>query len=103
MTVVSVYSPTGSGWFVLAVAAFVHPVVPFVQVLGAASLGITAGCVRLITMVPERGLAVLGVVTDIGAVGVAVILYRLPGGLKGIWSGGVRWCAHTVGSIAQGA
>ena len=52
MTVVIVYSPTGSGWFVLAVSAFVHPVVPFVQVLGAAPLGITAGCVRLITMVP---------------------------------------------------
>ena len=33
-------------------------------------------------------------VTDIGAVGVAVILYLPPGGLIGIWSVGVSWCAH---------
>ena len=51
MTVVIIQSPTGSGWFILAVSALVHPVVPFVQVLGAAPLGVTAGCIGLITVV----------------------------------------------------
>ena len=51
MTVVIIYSPTRSGWFILAVSAFVHPVVPFVQILGAAPLGITAGSIGLITVV----------------------------------------------------
>ena len=51
MTVVIIHSPTVSGWFVLAVPALVHPVVPLVEVLGAAPLGITASGVGLIAVV----------------------------------------------------
>ena len=99
MTVVIIHSPNGSGWFILAVLALVHPVVPFVEVLGAAPLGVTAGGIGLIIVVSKWGLAIFGVVTDIGPMGVAVILYLSPGGLVGAWRVGVWWCACTVPDI----
>ena len=102
MTVVIIYSPTDSGWFVLAVSAFVHPVVPFVQVLGAAPLGITAGCIGLITVVTKGRFTILGVVTDVCSMGVAVILHLSPGGLVGAWSVVVRRCACTVDRTTYG-
>ncbi len=51
MSGVITLSPTISGWFILTVPTLVHPVVPFVEVLGAAPLGVTAGGVRLIAVV----------------------------------------------------
>ena len=101
MTGVIIYSPTFSGWLIFAVPTFVHPVVPLVQVPGAASLGITACCIGLVTVVTERSLTILGVVTDIGSMGVAVILNLPPSGL--VSTGGVGvWCrARIVAGITN--
>ena len=100
MTCVIIYSPIFSGWLIFAVSAFVHPVVPLVQVPGAAPLGITACCIWLVTVVAERSLTILGVVADVGTVGVTIILYLSPGGLVGTWSVG-WWRPIAAGIVAD--
>ena len=100
MTVVIIYSPTLSGWFIFAVFSFVHPIVPFVEVLSTASLWVTTSCIGFITVLSQRGLTVLGMVTDIGSVGVAVMLNLSPCGLVGAWCVGVWWCTCAVGTVS---
>ena len=51
MIVVIIHSPTVSGWFIFTIPTLVHPVVPLVEVLGAAPLGVTAGGIGLIAVV----------------------------------------------------
>ena len=78
MLATTVYSPNQSVWFVLSVLPLVHPIVPFIEVLGAPALGVTTGGISFCSMVPQGGLTILGGMADICTMGVAVILYLPP-------------------------
>ena len=51
-----------------------HPIVPFMDVLGAPALGVTACGIWFGGVVPQGGLTVLRGMIDIGSVSVAVVL-----------------------------
>ena len=74
-----------------------HPIVPFIDVSGTPTLGVTPGGVWFGTMVPQGCLAVFGGVADICPVGVAVILHFPPSWF--VTRGGVCWTTDRVTDI----
>lgn len=100
MIVVIIYSAICSGWFVFAVLALVHPIVPFVDILGATALWITARGIWFAGVVSQWGLAVLGVVADISSMGVAVILYLSSCGFVADRCIGSWWCTGANGTVS---
>ena len=73
-----VYSPNHSVWFILLVLPLVHPIAPFIKVLGAPSLGVTMGGIWFCSVIPQGSLTILGGMADICSMGVAVVLYLPP-------------------------
>ena len=71
-----------------------HPIVPFINVPGAPSLGVTAGGIWFRRVVPQGCLTVLGGMADIRSVGVTIILDLPPSWLVTCHRVvGVRWAA----------
>ena len=79
-----------------------HPIVPLVNVLGAASLWVTTGGIWFRIVVPQGGLTVLGGMTDIRPVGVVVVLDLSPSWLVAICRvvGARHWATDCVADIA---
>ena len=79
-----------------------HPIVPLVNVFGAASLGVTTGGIWFRVVVPQGDLAVLGGMADISPMGIAVVLDFAPSVLVAIyWVGvAVHWATDCVADVA---
>ena len=79
-----------------------HPIVPLVNVLGAASLGVATGGMWFRVVVLQGGLTVLGGMADIRPVGLAVVLDLAPSWLVAIrWVVGAgHWANDCVADIA---
>ena len=94
-------SPNHSVGLVLPKLSFAHPVVPLVQIFSTTTLGVTASGIGLRCVFSQGVLAVLRGMADIGAVGLAVVLYLSPSRLGD--NTAATGPATLVGLIADGS
>ena len=79
------YSPNQSVGLVFAELSLVHPIVPFIDIPGTFTLGITPCRIGSAGMISQGRLAVLRCMAHIRSMGVAVVLYFPPGWSVALW------------------